>query len=81
MVRTVALLDPGTPVAVRCHPQCPWVPGFVVHGVDRGGAEAAYLVRRPGDQRPLRSPLPVDDVTPEVATGVDHPLSGGPNGV
>ena len=65
MVRTVALMKPGTRVAVRCHPQCPWVPGFVVHEVDPATAEPSYLVRREGDQRPLRSPLPASDVTPE----------------
>ena len=81
MVRTVALIEPGTRVAVRCHPQCPWVPGFVVHEVDRSADEAAYLVRRDGDQRPLRSPLPASDVTPEDGGLTDHPLAGGPSGV
>lgn len=81
MGQTVTLLEAGTRVAVRCHPECPWVAGFVVHEVDRAGTEPAYLVRRAGDHRPLRSPLPTGDVTPEDGSAVNHPQSGGRIGV
>jgi hypothetical protein len=59
---TFAIPAPGEPVEVRCHPECPWIGGFVVHDVTP--AEGLVLVRRPNHDRPLPAPLALEDVRP-----------------
>ena len=58
------MLKLGSQVEVRCHPGCPWAPGWEIAEIVLGAGFPQYRVRRFGHARALSALIPGDDVRP-----------------